>query len=271
MSWIPDSFVETNNKKEYIINCSSVDKSRYRLKCIVCNKSGGACIQCSYRRCCIAAHPFCALNKGRFTHRIVKSEDVQGAYDWEMFCPNHADAVRDPVKPKLKSKKQSESAAKDTVSENGSENGPVTKNRKGRQSKASQSDRRSSGAASGRSGGVKPDYAALNGDAMTSDDDYSVMDSCGRTKKQGARPSRSKQADSNPPPPPHAAATVSADPDSLAILNLTDWPGQAEGEPLDLQHFWNVVSMMYPEDRSVEVSLSQMLCRIRLTDSIECL
>ena len=41
--------------------------------------------------------------------------------------------------------------------------------------------------------------------------------------------------------------------DSQAILNLSDWPGQAEGEPLDLQHFWNVVSMMYPEDRRYEV------------------
>lgn len=34
---------------------------------------------------------------------------------------------------------------------------------------------------------------------------------------------------------------------------LSEWPGQSEGEPIDLPHFWNVVSMMYPEQHSQEV------------------
>lgn len=37
------------------------------------------------------------------------------------------------------------------------------------------------------------------------------------------------------------------------VHNFSEWPGQAEGEPMDLPHIWNVVSMMYPEDHSKEV------------------
>jgi hypothetical protein len=39
----------------------------------------------------------------------------------------------------------------------------------------------------------------------------------------------------------------------LMVWILSEWPGQSEGEPIDLPHFWNVVSMMYPEKHSQEV------------------
>lgn len=32
------------------------------------------------------------------------------------------------------------------------------------------------------------------------------------------------------------------------LLSLIEWPGQSEGEAMDLDHFWNVMSMSYPED-----------------------
>jgi hypothetical protein len=33
---------------------------------------------------------------------------------------------------------------------------------------------------------------------------------------------------------------------------MSEWPGQSEGEGMDLDHFWNVVSMYHPEDHPVE-------------------
>lgn len=39
----------------------------------------------------------------------------------------------------------------------------------------------------------------------------------------------------------------------LAVWILSEWPGQSEGELIDLPHFWNVVSMMFPEEHSKEV------------------
>lgn len=40
---------------------------------------------------------------------------------------------------------------------------------------------------------------------------------------------------------------------SYTILTLNEWPGQSEGEAMDLDHFWNVASVQYPEDHSGEV------------------
>lgn len=47
-------------------------------------------------------------------------------------------------------------------------------------------------------------------------------------------------------------------PNEATLFNVhtfSEWPGQAEGEPMDLPHIWNVISMMFPEDYSKEVSL----------------
>jgi len=40
---------------------------------------------------------------------------------------------------------------------------------------------------------------------------------------------------------------------SSNIWTMSEWPGQAVGEGLDLTHFWNVASMMYPEDHDEQV------------------
>jgi hypothetical protein len=37
------------------------------------------------------------------------------------------------------------------------------------------------------------------------------------------------------------------------VCTMSEWPGQSEGEAMDLQHFWQVALMQYPEDHSVEV------------------
>ena len=76
-----------------------LDKRRFGLKCTVC-KLKGACVQCSYGRCSTGAHPRCALANpaSGYTHRIIKNSD--GGSDWEIFCKQHADAVKEAAKPK---------------------------------------------------------------------------------------------------------------------------------------------------------------------------
>ena len=41
---------------------------------------------------------------------------------------------------------------------------------------------------------------------------------------------------------------------NYSILTLNEWPGQSEGEAMDLDHFWNVAAMQYPEDHPAAVS-----------------
>ena len=40
---------------------------------------------------------------------------------------------------------------------------------------------------------------------------------------------------------------------NYSILTLNEWPGQSEGEAMDLDHFWNVAAMQYPEDHPATV------------------
>ena len=116
--WIPEIFdvnpALDNNKdssksknkgdepQSAYLSLVNLDKKRFKLKCNLCS-SKGACIQCSYRRCTSAAHPWCVQKQPKgFTHRIIKGEDE--ALVWEIFCKAHAKAVTEPVKPKIKSK-----------------------------------------------------------------------------------------------------------------------------------------------------------------------
>ena len=46
-------------------------------------------------------------------------------------------------------------------------------------------------------------------------------------------------------------------PIDYSILTLNEWPGQSEGEAMDLDHFWNVAAMQYPEDHPPAVSSSE--------------
>jgi hypothetical protein len=52
-----------------------------------------------------------------------------------------------------------------------------------------------------------------------------------------------------------APLPVSAPAQSFSILTLNEWPGQSEGEAMDLDHFWNVASVQYPEDHTGEVRI----------------
>ena len=47
---------------------------------------------------------------------------------------------------------------------------------------------------------------------------------------------------------------------SFTIQTLNEWPGQSEGEAMDLEHFWNVAAMQYPEDHSVQVRKPALHC-----------
>lgn len=46
---------------------------------------------------------------------------------------------------------------------------------------------------------------------------------------------------------------------SFTVHTFSEWPGQSEGEPIDLPYIWNVISMMYPEDYSIEVKIKYFL------------
>lgn len=57
--WIPESFIE--DTPGHAVNIDNVLKDRFSLKCVICQKYGGACIQCTFsERCSTSFHVPCA-------------------------------------------------------------------------------------------------------------------------------------------------------------------------------------------------------------------
>jgi hypothetical protein len=63
--WIPEVNPENTTTMEPIVNVNKIPKDRWKLKCTLCKKPQGACIQCQYsKRCAKAFHVTCAMKHG---------------------------------------------------------------------------------------------------------------------------------------------------------------------------------------------------------------
>lgn len=62
--WIPETGVGNAVYMEPIDGISAIPKARWRLRCYLCNKRSGACIQCEHRSCFTAFHVMCARRVG---------------------------------------------------------------------------------------------------------------------------------------------------------------------------------------------------------------
>lgn len=202
---------------------SLLDKSRLRLKCSHCHSTGGASVQCSYGRCVVAVHPWCCLNDPRgFTKRIVKTPD--GDTLWEIFCKTHASAISDPVKPHTKKAQRPLQQLRHN-NENSSE---IEKIETSFSTEKLTRDR-------SKDGVPKVMTLSMN-HAITLQQKNSVGFSLPNSTSSQS-PSRANGLSINR---------------TFPIRTMSEWPGQSEGEGMDLDHFWNVISMYHPEDHPVE-------------------
>jgi len=85
------------------IDMSNVDKRRFTLKCEVCQKREGACLQCSFGKCSAAFHPecskalfvssrgdqprvYCVMHRPLKLRKVLDSRDKKLADDLNKFC-----------------------------------------------------------------------------------------------------------------------------------------------------------------------------------------
>jgi hypothetical protein len=222
-NWIPEVFVKDVGYGVHKVSLSHLDKKRYRLMCQMCSTKG-ACIQCSYGRCASAAHPWCVHHQNKaWTRRVVKTED--GEHIWEMFCKQHAACVSEPVKPRPKPPPRAEFAPAE--SDSYSPRGPYG---------GSSSSSSSGGGGFNRpKGKVKLNMAhALLKRQPLGGGGGGGVDRAGERSSVGGKSTGSS-----------STAGASSSSSSYPIYTMDEWPGQTEGEPLDLDHFWKVVSMGY--------------------------
>ena len=258
-NWIPDIFVKQCDNGKLKPTLSHLDKKRFKLRCQLCKKTG-ACVQCSYGRCTNACHPWCVFeNPQGFTKRVVK--DTEGETQWEIFCKTHAKCVTEPVKPKARAKMQPLLANVDEVDAVAGDTEP-----KGEtlalagydipKPNTPNSSNNTSNANSSLAGGFfvpRASYGVVRKLSMV----HSVVFNRGdvvKDEKENTKVSKnssiSSSSSSKKDLQKEQKEKKEEEPSSYPILTMGEWPGQAAGEALDLAHFWNVVGMAYPDDRS---------------------
>jgi hypothetical protein len=271
------------------INISHLDKKRLKLHCTLCRINKGACVQCCYGRCVTAAHPWCTLkNPQGCTKRVIV--DPEGNTQWETFCKVHASAVSEPFKPKAKAKQQvpiemdeptpapvfsfastgaSARKEKSAVSTfNPSQ--PTIGGRAlsmahaknflaSRLLAVTSSGKESRPVLPSRASFAASDDAAPEPSSDDDDSDAGVAASRRKGKTVGKKGTKAPASSARGAAASGtllgaaAAGAAGAASRSFPILNMLEWPGISEGEPMDLDHFWNVISGHYPEDHTKEV------------------
>lgn len=64
--YLPETYVETVDGADVVLNVSAVSKERKDLRCLYCRSKRGACFQCSQKTCARAYHATCAAAAGVF-------------------------------------------------------------------------------------------------------------------------------------------------------------------------------------------------------------
>lgn len=101
-NWIPELYEDANDEPTHgpLVHIEKLNTARLKLRCFLCNETGGAGVQCCYALCQKAVHPSCMLREPNdFTWRVVESTNKEGpSFTRELFCPAHADRVGTALK-----------------------------------------------------------------------------------------------------------------------------------------------------------------------------
>ncbi|KAJ7493369.1 hypothetical protein B0H11DRAFT_2006185 [Mycena galericulata] len=85
--WIPETRVSNDTFMEPIIGVDKITKSRWKLKCMICENREGACIQCAKQSCFLAFHVTCA----RKEKLLSPMKSAQGSEPGALtaYCDRH--------------------------------------------------------------------------------------------------------------------------------------------------------------------------------------
>lgn len=213
----------------------------------------------------MAAHPYCVLHRPQgFTKRVIKNEE--GNLVWEIFCKQHASAVTEPLKSKPKSKAQESSAYIEQEEEriefipSKSRKSDQVSNRVVNKVSMAHACKYDISLLKIRHDPLSPDILITSSSSkknvsisLNGQLNYSEVDNDGNsiTRKNSETAAKAKTDEQTNLIP--TSSSYSSSSTSFPVLTMSEWPGQSEGEAMDLDHFWNVVSMSFPEDHSREV------------------
>jgi hypothetical protein len=214
-------------------------------------------------------------NPQGFTKRIVSSPENMVL--WEIFCKPHASAVSEPVKPRPRAKQSlplednskriddffpvvvSMPASHSTATVAATTTATTTSKKDDAEWRPTKYRPRFSDAdvtaAGPKSTSLSMEHMK-NFNASSSDVWDNVAHVHSRRHKQTNERhnvlARTSSQDSFITDHHHQQQQHSSRSAAFPILSMAEWPGQSEGEAMDMDHFWKLVSEYYPEDHPRE-------------------
>ena len=74
-------------------NLGKLNAERNSLICSICNRSGGACVQCAVKECFESFHPYCCYHA---RYQMVTRSSKHNDNIYEIYCRKHRNSVRHP-------------------------------------------------------------------------------------------------------------------------------------------------------------------------------
>ncbi|KAF9930839.1 Lysine-specific demethylase 4B [Linnemannia zychae] len=84
--YIPETYMSGEDDDNVIVHTEGVPAARRRLRCFVCEKKIGACVQCCKGKCIRAVHASCAETEGMYIDEIEHDDE---SIEYQLYCPTH--------------------------------------------------------------------------------------------------------------------------------------------------------------------------------------
>ncbi|KAF9099055.1 hypothetical protein BGX23_004297 [Mortierella sp. AD031] len=84
--YIPETYMSGEDDDDVIVHVKGVPAARKRLRCFVCEKKEGACVQCFKGKCIRAVHATCAEQEGMHIDEIEHDDE---SIEYQLYCPTH--------------------------------------------------------------------------------------------------------------------------------------------------------------------------------------
>ncbi|KAG0340653.1 hypothetical protein BG000_011431 [Podila horticola] len=86
--YIPETYMSGEDDSDVVVHADLVPAARRKLKCFLCDKKEGACVQCCKGKCVRAMHASCAEKADMYVEEF-QMEDEDESIQYLVHCPTH--------------------------------------------------------------------------------------------------------------------------------------------------------------------------------------
>ncbi|KAF9583734.1 hypothetical protein BGW38_008711 [Lunasporangiospora selenospora] len=84
--FIPETYLTGEDDEDVIAHIGGIPNARRRMRCFLCEKKLGVCLQCCKGKCIRSMHASCAERAGMHMEEVSNSD---GSVEFQTFCPTH--------------------------------------------------------------------------------------------------------------------------------------------------------------------------------------